>query len=327
MNIIILGAGTFGTAIANELSFNSSNNVFLYSRNSKKVEEINTLNTNKICFPNKQLNKSLTATTNINDLSKADIVFIALPSNVIIENLTALKANFKENVLLVNLSKGMMSNGVTIVDSIRSDIGFENIVTLKGPSFAVEVMEHADTLLTLGYDTQIQYELINSIVKETALHLDYTDDIRGVELLSVLKNIYALAIGVVDAKYNSPNTRFMILSKAFVEVKKILKIAGGDEATLFLACGFGDLCLTSLNDLSRNRTLGLLIGKGFFNADYKSNSVILEGLRAVNIIYDIIGYEEKKNLPIFNKIHNFFADKKEDFVIDFDELVDYKGIN
>ena len=327
MNIIILGAGTFGTAIANELSFNSSNNVFLYSRNSKKVEEINTLNTNKICFPNKQLNKSLTATTNINDLSKADIVFIALPSNVIIENLTALKANFKENVLLVNLSKGMMSNGVTIVDSIRSDIGFENIVTLKGPSFAVEVMEHADTLLTLGYDTQYQYELINSIVKETALHLDYTDDIRGVELLSVLKNIYALAIGVVDAKYNSPNTRFMILSKAFVEVKKILKIAGGDEATLFLACGFGDLCLTSLNDLSRNRTLGLLIGKGFFNADYKSNSVILEGLRAVNIIYDIIGYEEKKNLPIFNKIHNFFADKKEDFVIDFDELVDYKGIN
>jgi len=327
MNIIILGAGTFGTAIANELSFNSGNNVFLYSRNSKKVEEINTLNTNKICFPNKQLNKSLTATTNINDLSKADIVFIALPSNVIIENLTALKANFKDNVLLVNLSKGMMSNGVTIVDSIRSDIGFENIVTLKGPSFAVEVMEHADTLLTLGYDTQNQYELINSIVKETALHLDYTDDIRGVELLSVLKNIYALVIGVVDAKYNSPNTRFMILSKAFVEVKKILKIAGGDEATLFLACGFGDLCLTSLNDLSRNRTLGLLIGKGFFNADYKSNSVILEGLRAVNIIYDIIGNDEKKNLPIFNKIHDFFADKKEDFVIDFDELVDYKGIN
>jgi glycerol-3-phosphate dehydrogenase (NAD(P)+) len=188
-------------------------------------------------------------------------------------------------------------------------------------------MEHADTLLTLGYDTQNQYESINSIVKETALHLDYTEDIRGVELLSVLKNIYALVIGVVDAKYNSPNTRFMILSKAFVEVKKILKIAGGDEATLFLACGFGDLCLTSLNDLSRNRTLGLLIGKGFFNADYKSNSVILEGLRAVNIIYDIIGDDEKKNLPIFNKIHNFFANKKEDFVIDFDELVDYKGIN
>ena len=246
---------------------------------------------------------------------------------MIIENLTALKANFKKNVLLVNLSKGMMSNGVTIVDSIRSETGFENIVTLKGPSFAVEVMEHADTLLTLGYDTQNQYELINSIVKETALHLDYTDDIRGVELLSVLKNIYALVIGVVDAKYNSPNTRFMILSKAFIEVKKILKIAGGDEATLFLACGFGDLCLTSLNDLSRNRTLGLLIGKGFFNADYKSNSVILEGLRAVNIIYDIIGNDEKKNLPIFNKIHDFFADKKEDFVIDFDELVDYKGIN
>ena len=321
MNIIVLGAGTFGTAIANELSFNSFNDVSLYSRNSKKVEEINTLNTNKICFPNKQLNKSLTATININDLSKADIVFIALPSNVIIENLTALKANFKKNVLLVNLSKGMMSNGVTIVDSIRSEIGFENIVTLKGPSFAVEVMEHADTLLTLGYDTQNQYALINSIVKETALHLDYTNDIRGVELLSVLKNIYALVIGVVDAKYNSPNTRFMILSKAFIEVKKILNIAGGDEETLFLACGFGDLCLTSLNDLSRNRTLGLLIGKGFFNSDYRSNSVILEGLNAINIFNDIIDFDNRKRLPVFKKIFNFFSDKDKDFVIDFDELI------
>ena len=67
----------------------------------------------------------------------------------------------------------------------------------------------------------------------------------------------------------------MILTKAFSEIRIILRLLGGREDTLFLACGFGDFCLTSLNDLSRNRTLGLLIGKGFFNSDYKSNSVIL----------------------------------------------------
>ena len=89
-------------------------------------------------------------------------------------------------------------------------------------------------------------------------------------------------MGVVDAKYDSPNTRFMILTKAFAEIRILLQSLGGHQDTIYLACGFGDLCLTSLNDLSRNRTLGLLIGKGFFNSDYKSHSLILEGLNSIN---------------------------------------------
>ena len=324
MNIIVLGAGTFGTAIANELSVNTSNKVLLYSRNQKKVDEINTQNTNKSCFPNKHLTKYLKATSDKNDLTKAAVIFIALPSTVIIENLTSLKPYFKEDVLLVNLSKGLLAGGVTIVESIQKELGISNVVALKGPSFAVEVMEHADTLLTLGYTTTEQYNTVNAIVKNTALHIDCTTDIRGVELLSVLKNIYALVLGVVDAKYNSPNTRFMILTKSFSEVRVLLRSLGGSEDTLFLACGFGDLCLTSLNDLSRNRTLGLLIGKGFFNADYKSNSVILEGLNAVNLVHSFPLEYVMEDLPLLNKLHDFFESKKSMLYIDFDELVDRK---
>ena len=119
MNIIVLGAGTFGTAIANELSVNTSNKVLLYSRNQKKVDEINTQNTNKSCFPNKHLTKHLKATSDKNDLTKAAVIFIALPSTVIIENVTTLKPYFKEDVLLVNLSKGLLAGGVTIVESIQ----------------------------------------------------------------------------------------------------------------------------------------------------------------------------------------------------------------
>ena len=78
---------------------------------------------------------------------------------------------------------------------------------------------------------------------------------------------------------------------------------GGSEDTLFLGCGFGDLCLTSLNDLSRNRTLGLLIGKGFFNADYKSNSLILEGLNAIEMLYNLLDDKYEKELPIFNRLY------------------------
>ena len=170
MNILVLGGGVFGTAIANELSVNTENNVVLFSRSQQKVDEINTYHTNKFCFPNKHLTKFLSATSDKNEINKADVVFIALPSSVIIENLLALKPFFKEDILFVNLSKGLFSEGVTIVESIERNLGFTNLVTLKGPSFAVEVMEHADTLLTLGYSNNQQYEII---VKE--LLLKYVD--------------------------------------------------------------------------------------------------------------------------------------------------------
>ena len=324
MNIIVLGAGTFGTAIANELSVNTENIVMLFSRNQEKVDEINNNHTNKVCFPNKHLTKHLTATFDKKEIENADVIFIALPSSVIVENLKNLKPYFLKSVLFVNLSKGLLENGETIVDRVKVELNTENIVTLKGPSFAVEVMEHADTLLTLGYSTKEQYEIINKIITDTALHIDCTTDIRGVEVLSVLKNIYALVLGVVDAKYNSPNTRFMILTKAFSEVRVLLRALGGSNDTLFLACGFGDLCLTSLNDLSRNRTLGLLIGKGFFNTDYKSNSVILEGLKAVDLVHSFPLDHVLDNLPLLNKLHSFFGSNENVLSIEFDKLVDQK---
>lgn len=321
MNIIVLGAGTFGTSIANELTVNTANKVLIYSRNQQKVDEINSEHTNKSCFPNKSLIKYLKATSERDHILIADVIFIALPSKVILEYLSVLRSSFKKDVLLVNLSKGLLKGGVTILESIRKELGLNNVVTLKGPSFAIEVMEHADTLLTLGYENNSQYNIINSVLEGTSLHIDSTTDVRGVELLSVLKNVYALVIGVVDAKYNSPNTRFMILTKAFSEAKTFLKLLGGSEDTLFLACGFGDLCMTSLNDLSRNRTLGLLIGKGFFNIGYKSNEVILEGLNAIETLHSLIEDRFEEELPLFNRLYDFVSNEKDELEFTFDELI------
>ena len=286
MNIIVLGAGSFGTAVGNELSANKLNQVCLFSRNDSKVKEINKDHTNVACFPNKQLDDNLKATSDPKDLIHANVIFIAIPSKEVINVLRNFKPYLNDGTLFVNLSKGLVSEETTIIESLDSELGIQNAVSLKGPSFAVEVMDHAHTLMTLGYKNSSQYDIIYKIIKNTSIHIDCTNDIRGVEILSVLKNIYALILGVVDAKYNSPNTRFMILTKAFSEVRRLLMSLDGSQNTLFLSCGFGDLCLTSLNDLSRNRTLGLLIGKGFYNSEYKMNSVILEGLNAIKMVYD-----------------------------------------
>ena len=191
MNIVILGAGTFGTAIGNSLATNLNNNVVIFFKNSKKVDEINSSNSNITCFPNKQLVKNLAASSDEEILKTANVIFIALPSNIILDYLYSVRDSLNKDTLFVNLSKGIFAGGETIVESIQNKLNIINTVTLKGPSFAVELLEHADTLLTLGYDLEKQKNIINQIISGTSMYIDFTNDIRGVELLSVIKNIYA----------------------------------------------------------------------------------------------------------------------------------------
>jgi len=321
-NIYIIGAGAFGTAIANQLAFDTGSSVCLICRSSEQASEITDKHTNLRYFPNKVLHKSLQASASLDKLSDADIVFMALPTGALQENITLLKKAIPAEALVVNLSKGIFKNGHTLVDYLKDALESANVVTMKGPTFAVELINNEHSLFTLGYETTNQYDQINSLVEKTNIHIDHTTDIKGVELLSALKNIYAIIIGIVDAQYNAINTRHMILTKAFSEIRVLLKALGGKEDTLFLGCGYGDFGLTALNDMSRNRTLGLLIGKGFYNSDVTKSNVVLEGLRTIDLISEATNEDIKKQLPLFNKLEYFFRNKESKFKIHFNSLVD-----
>ena len=320
MKIFIIGSGTFGTAISNILSFNINNKVVLYCRNIDKVNEINLTHTNKKYFPNKKLNSNLKASNEFSCISEADVVFIALPSSSIKYVVENFKQYISSSQLVVNLSKGIYEDRKTIVSFLRDVLKTDNVVSLKGPSFAIEIMENADTLLTLGFSDNKHVSIIKSIFSKTNIHFDYTNDINGVENLSVIKNIYAVLIGIIDAKFNSPNTRFMFMTKVFSEIRVLNKEFHGDFDTLFLSCGFGDLCLTSLNDLSRNRTLGLLIGKGFYNTSYRHNTLVVEGLNTINVIFSSIDSTLLDSLPLLKSLHSFFNSDRTSFIVDFKDF-------
>lgn len=325
MNIFILGGGVFGTAIGNQLSNNPMNKVVLLIRNNAQEIEINEHNTNKRYFPNKKLNKSLSATTEKEELLKAEVIFIVIPSKKIVKALENIREFIPKEALIVNLSKGIFKKGVTIVEYLKKELSTNNVVTMKGPTFSSEMINNAHSIFTLGFKTKDHYTKIEQVIYGTNIHIDYTTDVIGVELLSVLKNVYAILIGIIDAKYNSPNTRFMILTKSFSEIRTLLKELGGKEDSLFLSCGFGDFGITSLNDLSRNRTLGLLIGKGFYEAEYKRNKVVLEGLKTIKVINELLPVETKKRLPLFSKLESFFSNRDlKSFDIHFDSLIDKK---
>ncbi len=304
-NISIIGSGSIATALGNILSAKNNLNVTLLSIEDDVVDSINKSNINYKYFPNIKLNHKLKATNDNKILNSANVVFLAIPSSVTVDFILSLKNELNKNSILVNLAKGFGNENKTIVECLEDKIP-NPVCSLKGPTFARELINKSPTAFTLGTRNEDVFKLFSEIFKDTNIFIDFSTDVIGVEILSILKNIYAIAVGIVDAHFNSPNLRFLFLTKAFKEMKNIHLQFGGDEETLFKYCGYGDFGLTALNDLSRNRTLGLLIGKGFFTNDI-SDKVLLEGRIAVNVFCKKISrINSLKDYHIISELYRVF---------------------
>lgn len=290
--VCIVGGGTMGTSLGNALAMKPELEVTILSIEEDVVESINKDQLNTKYFPNTKLTWRLKATIDVKILTQHEYVFLAIPSSVIFEYIEQHKGLFHPEVVLINLAKGLSKDEYyTIAESLTAKTDFR-IATFKGPTFARELINNMPTAFTVAASDLELFSKFKEMVKGTCVHLDYSTDIRGVELLSVLKNIYAIALGIVDAQYDSPNLRFLFLTKAFIEMREILLKFEGKKKTIFKYCGYGDFGLTALNDLSRNRTLGLLIGKGFYSNDSSSN-IVLEGKMAVDVFCKLL---HKENL-------------------------------
>jgi len=310
-NIVILGAGSIGTAIGNSLAGREDLKVRILSIEEEVVQSISRDHINQKYFPNIRLNPRLIASSNELLIQDADIIFIAIPSIAVMDYMKHLQGIIPPQAVLINLAKGFGCNKSLISECI-STILKNPVCALKGPSFAREIINNMPTSFTLASDDVKVVHYVNPLFEGTNLYTDNSSDLLGVEVLSILKNIYAIIIGIVDAQFNSPNLRFLIFTKAFNEMRQILLHFGGKEETMFNYCGIGDFGLTALNDLSRNRTLGLLIGKGFFTEDI-SDKVVLEGRIAMNIILEKLKQHqvELSNYAMMSELEQVFLGKND----------------
>lgn len=302
-NIFIAGSGVLGTALAQVLSLKDDLNIRLLSIESDVVDCINQKHRNEKYFPLIRLNSSVSATTDSKELAMADVLFICIPSSAVIEFMVANKEIIPADCAIVNMAKGFASEDETLHEAV-SKIVHQTLCTMKGPSFARDIIYMQPTAFTFACENKELFKEFKNIFSDTSIHIDYSSDIVGVELLSTLKNIYAIAIGISDAFYDSPNMRFLLLTRAFNEMHQLLIKFGGCSETIFNYCGVGDLGLTALNDLSRNRTLGLLVGKGFYSS---TGSVTVEGRVALDIISNKLG-DEIEMYPIIGQLKAVFHD-------------------
>ncbi|KLK87736.1 hypothetical protein SZ63_08935 [Methanoculleus sediminis] len=283
----VIGAGSMGTAIAQSIS-RRAGEVIVFGRRQEVVDSINTDNYNKRYFPGLRLNPNIRARLMSDRLDIADCaaVIIAVPSSEVraIVNATHDELTGK---ILITVAKGLEYPSLkTMSEIIREETGNPDLACFSGPTFADEIAYGHIAGATIGVDDD---PLLRTTMSDmfSEFILDFSDDLRAVELCGVLKNVYAIGTGMWDSVYGNHNEHYTFLNMCYKEMCTFLKAISLDEDIFTKFCCFGDFSLTANVDKSRNRTLGLMVGKKIVKTPYLESGVTFEGSRSVKGIVEL----------------------------------------
>ena len=299
--ILVIGAGSWGTALANTLACNNKN-VFLWTEKQKVSDQINKTKINKKYFKNILLHKNITSIFGKIDPKLYSFIFYVLPAKAFDKFLK----NYLINNQVINFiicSKGLGEKGEFVSDLAKENLKIKNLFILSGPSFADEVILNKPTALSLA--GKKQHETIGILFQSSNLRLYYSNHIKTLEFLGILKNIYALGAGIIDALNLGENAKASYLTRCLYEIKSTLKIKKLDQEQLFSLGGVGDLFLTSNSFKSRNYNFGYRLIK---NKLKNPEKITIEGLNSIHVINknkDI----DFNQLPILKTIFNIIKGK------------------
>lgn len=305
--ITVIGAGSWGTTLAN-LLVEKDKFVTLYDISHETVEEINKFHKNTSKLGDNLLSPNLKATTDLaRAIAASNLIIIALPTAFIRDTLKKINKALKQKVLICNVSKG-----IELVTHKRvSEIVFEEIdkdflidyVVLSGPSHAEEVIEKKITSIVAASSNIKAAKQIQSIFSNHYFRVYTSKDVIGVELSGSLKNIFAIASGIVDGLGYGINTKAALITRATKEMKRLISIQNGDIETVNGLCGVGDLIVTCTSSLSRNYSFGYLLGSGkSFQEAKASIKMVVEGIKTCKSAYNQ-AKELKIETPIIEAIY------------------------
>lgn len=314
MKIAILGTGAYGLALSTVM-YRNNNEITMWS---KLKEEVDNLNKNrKNTSLNIEIPKDIIITNNLKEcIEDKDIIFIAIPTQYINDLAKELKKYIKKNQHICIASKGI-ENGtyLFINDILRKYIKENNIAAISGPSFAIDIINKDVIGLSLGCTSKKTATIIKKCLENDHVRLRYTRDIKGIEICGAIKNVIAIASGILDGMGLSESTKAMFITESLHDIKQLIKILGGSKKTITSYAGIGDLLLTCTSTKSRNFTLGYMIGKKMDKViidEYIKNTTI-EGLYTLKSIYGLLNKKSEK-LPIITLIYNIIY-KNEDPIL------------
>lgn len=318
MKIGILGTGAYGMALASIFDYNKCN-VTMWTNSNEEMELLlSTRKSNKI---NYMIPNSITINTDIkNVVENSDIIVIAVPAKFVGSVCSQFKDYYYEKKVICIASKGIEQDTcLFLYDVVRNNIKTNNIAVLSGGTFAVDIVKKVPVGLSLATKSNYAKDLIIKSMQNEYVKLRYTKDIIGTEICGAIKNVIAIASGMIDGMGYPESTSTMFITESLHDIKELIKALGGDSKTILSFAGFGDLLLTCTSTKSRNYTLGKIIGENKPREEIDSyiENTTIEGLYTLKSIKKLLR-NKKIKMPIINLIYDIIIDKKEP-----DELVKF----
>lgn len=306
MNCAIIGAGGWGTALARLLA-RKGYTVRLWARRPQFAQELDALRENRKYLPGVTLpTERLTITSDLaRAVENSDIVLLAVPSFAVRETARKLKSTHVQPQAWVNLAKGLERDSLFTMSAVlKQELHTENIFTLSGPSHAEEVGRDFPTSVVLaGRDLALGEKLQRALITDR-FRVYLSDDLLGVEYGGAVKNVIALAAGILDGLgYGGDNAKAALIARGLAEMIRLGVQLGARRETFFGLSGVGDLVATCTSEHSRNRRVGYRLGKGeSLQQILESMAMVAEGVYATQAVR-ALAKEHNVEVPITEAVY------------------------
>ncbi|MGB9749708.1 MAG: NAD(P)H-dependent glycerol-3-phosphate dehydrogenase [Caldisericia bacterium] len=303
MNIAVIGGGGWGTALALHL-FRNKNNITLWLHSEETLKIVEKNRENIYYLPGFLLPNEIKLTNNLKEaIFNVEIVILVVPSQHLRDVIKDLSSEDVRNKLFLIASKGLeIKSGKRMSEVFKEELKSVDFAVLSGPNFSKEVALRIPTSsVVASYDEKIS-NTFQRLLTNDYFRVYTSIDIIGVEFGGSMKNCLAIAAGISDGLGYGSNTKASLITRGLKEMIRVGKKHGANEETFYGISGIGDLVATSFSNLSRNRWLGEMIGKGIkFKYILDSTRQVIEGVYTTKVIY-----ENNKDLylPIINEVYN-----------------------
>ncbi len=301
----VIGAGAWGTALAQMLARDGSM-VLIWAYEPEVVAAINTAHANPLYLPSASLAPTISATGDLAAFAALETVLVVTPAQVLGHVLSGLTARPRDLVLC---SKGIDAATGALMNAVASTAAPEStIAVLSGPTFAHEVAAGLPTAVTLACGGgAVQWQRLAPVLARPAFRLYYSDDVTGAEIGGAIKNVLAIACGVVEGLGLGQNARAALIARGFSEMLRFGEALGARPETLSGLCGLGDLVLTCSSTASRNFSFGKALGEGARAADLLADRrSVAEGAFTAPVLARL-AQERGVAMPIVDAVNDLIA--------------------
>jgi glycerol-3-phosphate dehydrogenase (NAD(P)+) len=302
-NVAVLGAGSWGTTLANLLAA-KGDAVRLWAYEPEVVEAINRRHENPVFLPGIPLDPSLRASGDPQEVvAGASVIVSAAPSHAVRSVVTRLQGGVTPGTLVISATKGIETDTLALMSAVFDECLPEvRFAALSGPSFALEVCQGQPTLVVAAARTQATALDAQRVFATPQFRVYSHDDVIGVELAGALKNVIAIAAGILEGLGMGHNPRAALITRGLAEITRLGVALGASPLTFAGLAGMGDLILTTTGDLSRNRALGVALGQGQSLEEYRSaHRSVAEGANTSKA-GAALGARTGVELPIIQKV-------------------------